>query len=83
MADLFQNLGSLDEATLKLLAMTPVKMPPEGVTSDFVNPPTRAALHVWTTSVFLAIALIMYANRVYVKMRLMRAWTWDDGGFSL
>lgn len=79
MADIIQNLGNLSDEALKLLGKTPVAVPPTGVQPNLVDPPTRAALQTWTTSVFLAIALVMYANRLYVKAKLMKTWSWDDG----
>lgn len=82
MADLIENLGKLGDEALEFLAKTPVATPSVGVTPNFVSPSTRAALQTWTTSIFLAIALILYANRLYVKTKLMRTWSWDDGTFA-
>lgn len=79
MADKIQGLSGLSEEMLGLLATVPVTTPPAGVKSNFVDPPTRAVLQTSITSVFLAIALLFYMNRVYVKTRLMKTWSWDDG----
>lgn len=82
MADKIQGLSNLSGEMLALLAKVPVVTPPQGIQSNFVNPPTRTALQTWVTSIFLAIAMIFYVNRVYVKTRLMKTWSWDDGTFT-
>ncbi|KAJ4993292.1 hypothetical protein SVAN01_01267 [Stagonosporopsis vannaccii] len=78
MADIFQELGIPRDDASRLLAKTPVMTPPAGITPNFVDPPTRAALQIWTISVFFAIAVIIYANRLYVKAKMMKSWSWDD-----
>lgn len=83
MADKIQNLSQFTDEQLEQLARTPFVQPPPGVTPNFVNPPTRATLQIWTTSIFLGIATMSYANRIYVKTRLMKTWSWDDGEFTL
>lgn len=83
MADSIQNLSNLSDEDLQRLASTPVAEPPAGITSNFDNPPSRASLQVWTTSVFLVIAMMFYMNRLYVKTMLMKSWSWDDGMFDL
>lgn len=83
MADKIQGLSQFTDEQLQQLARTPVAQPPPGVTPNFDNPPTRAALQIWTTSIFFGVAMILYANRVYVKTRLMKTWSWDDGKFAL
>lgn len=60
------------------LATTPVVEPPNGTISNFVNPETRTELSVTVTSVIMAISLLFYFNRVYVKLYLMKRVTWDD-----
>ncbi|KAF2125969.1 hypothetical protein P153DRAFT_399448 [Dothidotthia symphoricarpi CBS 119687] len=72
------TLNDVPPEVLKLLETTPVSPPPDGTTSNFVNPTTRAALQNWTTSVIGAAMLVFYMNRVYIKARLMKSWTWDD-----
>ncbi|KAH7372291.1 hypothetical protein BKA66DRAFT_443641 [Pyrenochaeta sp. MPI-SDFR-AT-0127] len=68
----------LTPEALQYLANTPVVPPPPGITSNFINPATRAPLQIWVTSILLVISMIFYLNRVYIKARLMRSWTWDD-----
>lgn len=82
MADsVFKNLGNLSPDMLDLLATVPITAPPAGIKSNFVDAPSRERLQTSVTSVFLAIALVFYLNRVYVKTRLMRSRSWDDGEF--
>ncbi|KAL1592053.1 hypothetical protein SLS59_009934 [Nothophoma quercina] len=78
MADSIQNLSNLSDEDLQRLASTPVAEPPAGITSNSDNPPSRASLQVWTTSVFLVIAMMFHMNRLYVKTMLMKSWSWDD-----
>ena len=54
-------------------------VPPDGVTSNFENPTTRAATQIQATAPVLGVALLFWINRIYVKNWLMRQWTWDDG----
>lgn len=72
------SFDNLPPEILKLIQNTGVAPPPNGTTSNFVDPQTRAALQMWTTSVCGFVALVFYLNRVYVKMRLMKNWAWDE-----
>lgn len=73
------DLNSISPEQLQILANVPVKQPPEGVVSNFGNPTTQADLQIWPTSVLMVIALLFCFNRLYVKARLMKSWSWDDG----
>ncbi|KAF2867719.1 hypothetical protein BDV95DRAFT_610622 [Massariosphaeria phaeospora] len=75
--------GQLSSSELAVLANTPLIPPPAGIESNFLDPRTRASLQVSYTSTFLCIASVFYLNRVYVKARLMRCWTWDDATLSI
>lgn len=79
MADNTQGLSNLSDEVLQQLAKTPLAQPPPGIKPNFDDPPTRAAMQLWVTSVFLAITMLFYINRLYVKMALMKSWSWDDG----
>jgi hypothetical protein len=72
------DISSLTPEMLQALAYMPARAPPQGVVSNFENPPSRAALQIWSTSVFMAIALLFFFNRLYIKARLMKKWGWDD-----
>lgn len=67
-----------------ILDEEPAIPPPPGITSNFVSPENKAAGFYATASVFLAIALALFAARIYVKGFITRKATWDDcKGFLL
>jgi hypothetical protein len=72
------DINSLTPELLQALAYMPARAPPQGVVSNFENPPSRAALQIWSTSVCMALALLFFFNRLYIKARLMKKWSWDD-----
>jgi hypothetical protein len=72
------DISSLTPEMLQALAYMPGRAPPQGVVSNFENPPSRAALQIWSTSVCMALALLFFFNRLYIKARLMKKWSWDD-----
>lgn len=74
-----QRLNDLSPEQLAILSVTPLFPPPSGSISNFVNPPNRIALQLGLTAPFLGLALLLYSNRLYVKIFLVRSWTWDDG----
>jgi hypothetical protein len=72
------DISSLTPEVLQMLAHMPAGAPPEGVVPNFENPPTRAAIQIWSTSVCLVLALLFFFNRLYIKARWMKKWSWDD-----
>lgn len=77
-----QALDGLNAEQRAFLARLPIATPPPGVQSNFVNPPTRSAMQTWVTTTFLILAMVFYMNRVYVKIALMKTWSWDDGMYT-
>ena len=77
------DLQHLSPELRQILAVTPASSPPPGQKPNFKNPPSRAATQRWITGPFLIIAVVFFVNRVYIKARLMRKWTWDDGKSSV
>ncbi len=71
-------LDNLTPEEIELFGNTPVLPPPPGVKSNFVDPPSQGPIAIWTTSILIAVALFFYLNRMYIKARLMKSWTWDD-----
>lgn len=67
---------------LAVLAKTPILTPPEGVVSNFVNPPTQAGTQIIVSSILLAFVLSFVVNRFYVKLQVQKRVTWDDGEYS-
>lgn len=39
-------------------------------------------MQTWVTTTFLILAMVFYMNRVYVKIALMKTWSWDDGMYT-
>jgi hypothetical protein len=77
------DINNVSPEQLQMLARMPIGPPPPGVVPNFVNPPTRAALQIWPTSIFMGIALIFFFNRLYIKACLMKKWSWDDRKLTL
>ena len=56
----------------------PALFPPPGVTSDFVNPETRAKDLVITSIICTILVVICVAIRFYTKIHIKHAWGLDD-----
>ena len=63
---------------LQLLSNYPILPPPEGVTSNFRNPPNRGKPQIVVTSILLCITAFFILNRVYMKTFIARKYTLDD-----
>jgi hypothetical protein len=64
-----------------VLAKTPIMLPPQGIKSNFIDPPSRAETQIVVSSVVLAFVLPFVINRIYVKLLVQKRVTWDDGEF--
>ena len=56
----------------------PALIPPPGVTSDFVNPETRASALVITSTICITLVVLCVAVRFYTKIHIKHAWGLDD-----
>lgn len=74
-------ISQLTPQELQLLSNYPVMPPPEGVTSDFANPPNDGKPEIVGTSLLLCITAIFVLNRVYMKTFIVRKYTLDDCKF--
>ena len=52
--------------------------PPPGLTSNYVNPPSKAIWGTVTTSVCLTVATLLVAMRIYTKLKVLKNPGWDD-----
>ncbi|KAM0795178.1 hypothetical protein BDR22DRAFT_894428 [Usnea florida] len=52
--------------------------PPPGLTSNYVNPPSKAVWGTVTTSVCLTVATLLVAMRMYTKFKVLKNIGWDD-----
>ena len=69
-----EGMTSIPPAMLEF----PAAMPPDGVIPNYANPHSYGYQLVASTSVLLAIMILFLINRVYVKVFIVRDWSWDD-----
>lgn len=86
LADLLDKAKLLENASPGLLEfiknISPVPAP-RGTASNFDNPVNRAATLTIVSSIALAISVLFFLNRVYVKAGMKRKFTWDDATLLL
>ena len=58
---------------------TPAIPPPPGVTSNFVNPHTRAPVAIIFISIAISLMWLVVMTRLYSKAWILRSFGWDDG----
>ena len=51
---------------------------PLGLTSNFVNPPSKASWDIVTQAVCLTVATLLVTMRMYTKIKILRKPGWDD-----
>lgn len=56
----------------------PALSPPPGVTSNFIDPPSRKLNLIVLESVFVPLMLQAVLVRIYVRGRITKRWEWDD-----
>ena len=56
----------------------PALFPPPGVTSNFINPETRASALVITSILCTTLVVFCVAVRFYTKIHIKHAWGLDD-----
>ena len=66
------NLPSLSQEELRALIDIPGILPPEGTTSNFINPETQNTPHLIMTSVLSGIIILTIVNRIYIKSFLIQ-----------
>ena len=59
----------------------PLLPPPPGVTSNFTNPPAHGRLEIVVTSLLLGITAVFLLSRIYMKVYIVKNYTWDDRKF--
>ena len=59
----------------------PLIPPPPGVTSNFTNPPDHGRLEIVMTSLLLGVTTCFLLSRVYMKVYIVKKYTWDDRKF--
>lgn len=61
-----------------MLANFPALLPPDGVTSNFVDPYTRGPVITIVGSILIALMMIFVVVRIYTKTCINRKFHWDD-----
>ena len=65
----------------KLASNQPLIPPPPGVTPNFTNPPDHGRLQIVVTSFLLGVTAVFLLSRVYLKVYIIKKYTWDDRKF--
>ena len=58
---------------------TPALQPPPGLKPNFLNPEDRGPKFVTAATVVFILMVLLYFNRVYTKLLLLRKVSLDDG----
>jgi hypothetical protein len=56
----------------------PVGKPPPGTVPNFINPPSKGDALVALDGIFVSFMLVAVLIRIYVRVRLVKVWGWDD-----
>lgn len=56
----------------------PAQPPPEGKTSDFVDPPSLAYGLITIEAIFTSLMLSTVCVRVFVRLKWTKIWGWSD-----
>ena len=70
--------NDLSGLTMQELSIIPVRMPPNGVKSNFGDAPNNNKPMFAVTSPFLVIMALFFLNRMYTKSCIVRKYSWDD-----
>jgi hypothetical protein len=65
------------------LATTPVRKPPPGFHSNFIDPPSMASGVTATAVVLIVLSTFFVATRLYLNYTTPRKLGWDDCSFLL
>lgn len=65
-------------ASTNPLDNVPSAKPPAGVTSNFIDPPTRAVELLTIGVVFTSLMILALLLRVLVRLRWTKGWGWHD-----
>lgn len=70
--------GELAEIPPSIRNNLPALQPPAGVESNFINPEDRGYIQNTVSTVLFSFMVILFANRVYTKLSVIRKVGWDD-----
>ena len=70
--------GELSKIPPSILSTLPALRPPAGVESNFANPQDRGYIQNSVMTVLFALMVCLFANRVYIKLFVVRKVGWDD-----
>ena len=61
-----------------ILGTLPALQPPAGVKPNFVNPEDKSYIQISVATVLFCLMVLLFANRVYTKLVIIRKSSWDD-----
>lgn len=70
--------GELAEIPPSIRNNLPALQPPAGVESNFINPEDRGYIQNTVSTVLFCFMVILFVNRVYTKLSVIRKVGWDD-----
>jgi len=71
-------IGKLTPEQLEAFSSVPALSAPPGVRSSFVNPENQNQVFYIVTSILFGLMVILFLNRVYSKLFMIRKYSWDD-----
>ncbi|ERF77190.1 hypothetical protein EPUS_06470 [Endocarpon pusillum Z07020] len=71
-------MSLLGQLTPQQWQNAPASPPPPGVLSNFVDPPSHKPEIIALEGVFLSLMLMAVAVRIFVRLRVIKMWGWDD-----
>lgn len=75
-------LAALTPEELASLTDVPVTQPPDGQVPDLDNPVQYDQPFFVVTSILLVVSFLLFLNRSYCKIFIVRKLTWDDCKFA-
>lgn len=69
---------NMDQLTPEMLMHIPVTPPPEGVTSNFIDPPSRAKQTQVTIGIMLSLIVPALLLRIYTRVKKLKIFGADD-----
>lgn len=71
-------MSLLGQLTPQQWQNAPASPPPPGVLSNFIDPPSHRPEIIALEGVFLSLMLMAVAVRIFVRLRVIKTWGWDD-----
>jgi hypothetical protein len=79
---LFHTASKMDGIPSSILDETPAMLPPDGQTTNFINPPDIYMISVASSTLGLALTIVFVGIRLYTKCFLLKKLYWEDCEYS-